>query len=396
MDVTHTTTPKLEAWRREIATWLDAEFSPEYAGFQWDFDEREDQWEFYRQFWRKLGAKRWLELTWPKEYGGSELSRREDRIMQEELEKCRVGGVAGIGMAVAPILFRLGTDEQKATFLPAMAAGDLLWAEGYTEPNAGSDLASLQTRAVRDGSDWLITGQKTFVTAGHRCEWIIIAARTDPNAERKHDGISYFLSPVTAPGISFQPLYNLASGRQNHVFLDELRVPGDRMIGGLNKGWRQIWFGVGGQPIPTFQGSDPGPEQEYEPVPTGPAWVLEQLAQYCRETKRNGVPLSEDPLVRMQLTDLAIGVEAEKMLQYEGICEYGSYLHQAIEKEHKPYFAQACMEILGPLGQIQSGKWAPLAGEIDRLYRRSFGNHAGGTSQLKRMVVATRVLGLPR
>jgi alkylation response protein AidB-like acyl-CoA dehydrogenase len=124
--------------------------------------------------------------------------------------------------------------------------------------------------------------------------------------------------------------------------------------------------------------------------------VLDQLVRYCRTTTRRGRPLGEDPVVRMQLTELAIGVEIEKMLRYEGPCGFGAHLHQAITKEFQPEFAQTCMEILGPLGQVQAGEWAPLAGEIDRIYRRSFANHAGGTSQVKRMVVATRVLGLPR
>jgi alkylation response protein AidB-like acyl-CoA dehydrogenase len=193
-----------------------------------------------------------------------------------------------------------------------------------------------------------------------------------------------------------RPLDNLADGRQNLVLIDELRVPTNRLLGDLNRGWQQVWFGVGGNAIPRFEDDDPGPDVEYEPGPTGQAWVLDQLVQYCRTTTRDGKFLAEDPVTRLQLTDLAIGVEIEKMLQYEGACGYGGPLHQAITKEFQPEFAQRCMEILGPCGQIQSGEWAPLAGEIDRLYRRSFGNHAGGTSQLKRMTVATRTLGLPR
>jgi alkylation response protein AidB-like acyl-CoA dehydrogenase len=168
------------------------------------------------------------------------------------------------------------------------------------------------------------------------------------------------------------------------------------MLGDLNEGWSQVWFGLGGNPIPRFEDDDPGPELEYEPPLVGHAWVLDQLAQYCRATTRHGRPLSEDPVVRLQLTDLAMHIEVEKMLQFEGGCEYGPHMHQAITKEFQPEFGQIAMEILGPLAMIQTGEWAPLAGEIDRLYRRSFGNHAGGTSQVKRMVVATRALGLPR
>jgi alkylation response protein AidB-like acyl-CoA dehydrogenase len=396
MDITFTTTPRLEALREEVRSWLDEELPVEYEGFQWDFEEDPDRWAFYREFWKKQGAKRWLEPTWPKEYGGAEMSPREARIVREEFDRRRAGGLAGIGQSVGPAIFRLGTDDQKSFFLAGMAAGEIMWGEGYTEPNAGSDLASLRTRADLDGDEWVINGQKTFCTAGHHCNWIIIAARTDPDVSKRHKGISYFLSPMDAPGVELRAQLNLADGRQNNVFLEDLRVPKDGLLGDLNQGWQQVWFGLGGNPIPTFESDDPGPEMEYEPGPTGRAWVLEQLIRYCRRTTRNGKALSDDPVVRMQLTDLAIGVESEKMLEYEGACAYGGHFHQAIAKEFQPEFAQTCMEILGPLGQIQSGEWAPLAGEIDRIYRRSFGNHAGGTSQVKRMVVATRGLGLPR
>jgi alkylation response protein AidB-like acyl-CoA dehydrogenase len=324
------------------------------------------------------------------------MSRREARVIAEEFSRRRAGGFAGIGMQVGPAIMRLGSDEQKAEFLPGMAAGEIMWAEGYTEPNSGSDLASLRTRAVLDGDEWVIDGQKTFCTAGHHCNWFIIAARTDPDVSKRHKGISYFLSPMDAPGIELRPLVNMADGRQNLVFLDDVHVPQARMLGDVNQGWNQVWFGLGGTPMPVFESDDPGPEHEYEPESAGDAWVLEQLVEYCRKTTRGGTSLADDPVVRMQLADLAIGVEIEKMLRYEGACEYSSHLHQAITKEFQPEFAQTCMEILGALGQVQAGEWAPLAGEIDRIYRRSFGNHAGGTSQVKRMVVATRDLGLPR
>jgi len=394
--MTRTTTPKLEALRDEVRTWLEENLPREYEGFAWDFEESPEIWAFYRDFWKKQGARRWIEPSWPREYGGAEMSARAANVVQEEFGRRRAGGLAGIGMSVGPCLLRLGTEEQKAFFLPGMAAGEIMWGEGYTEPNSGSDLASLRTRAEPDGGDWVINGQKTYCTAGHHCNWIIIAARTDPDYAKRHRGISYFLSPTDAPGIELRPLYNIAGGRQNHVFFDNLRVPAAMMLGDLNQGWNQIWFGIGGNPIPTFEEDDPGPEADYEPPPLGLQWTLEQLVQYCKEHDRFGRPMSEDSALRKELAQLAVEVEIQKLLGYEPECSYGPHLHQAITKELQPRFAQACMEILGPMAQIQTGRWAPLAGEFDRLYRRSFGNHAGGTSQLKRMVVATRALGLPR
>jgi alkylation response protein AidB-like acyl-CoA dehydrogenase len=394
--ITQTTTPRLEALREEVRTWLDENLPKEHEGFAWDFVEDPDAWAFYREFWKNQGAKRWLEPSWPHEYGGAEMSKRAAGVVNEEFGRRRAGGFAGIGMSVGPCLRRLGTKEQKEFFLPGMAAGEIMWGEGYTEPNSGSDLASLRTKAELDGDEWVINGQKTFCTAGHHCNWIIIAARTDPDYSKRHKGISYFLSPMEAPGLQLRPLYNIADGRQNQVFLEDLRVPANMMLGDLNQGWTQIWFGIGGDPIPSFADDDPGPEVDYDPPLMGFQWILAELVRYCAETNRFGHPMSDDSAIRKELAELAVEVEIQRMLGYEGNCAYGSHLHQAITKELQPRFAQACMDILGPLAQIQGGRWALLAGEIDRLYRRSFGNHAGGTSQLKRMVVATRVLGLPR
>lgn len=396
IEVRNTTTPRLEALRLEVREWLAAELPVEFEGFQWDFEEDPDRWAFYREFWRRQGERRWLEPGWPAEYGGAEMSPRAVRVVREEFDRRRAGGIGGIGMAVGPALLRLGTDDQKRRLLPGMAAGEIMWAEGYTEPDAGSDLAAMRTTAHLEGDDWVISGTKTFCTAGHHCNWIIIAARTDPDPAKRHRGISYFVAPITTPGIELLPLLNIADGRQNLVVLNEVRVPRDGLLGDLNQGWNQVWFGLGGNPIPQFTDDDPGPESEYEPPSTGMAWVLEQLVEWSRSTDGGGSAPADDPVVAGQLADLAIGLEILQVMTDEGACEYGPHMHQAVLKEFQPVFGQTCMEILGPLGQVQSGRWAPLAGEIDRIYRRSFGNHAGGTSQVKRMVLATRGLGLPR
>ena len=396
MLIEHQTTPRLESLREEVRTWLEEHLPPEYEGFQWDFDEDPRRWAFYREFWRKQGAKGWLEPGWPVEYGGLALSRRSCAVIREEFARRRAGALAGIGMMVGPAILRLGTAQQKRDLLPAMAAGEIMWAEGYSEPDAGSDLASLRTRAELVGGEWVINGTKTFCTAGHHCNWIIIAARTDPDPSKRHRGITYFLSPMDVPGIELRPLYNLGGGRQNIVLIDNLHVPSSGLLGTLNEGWTQIWFGLGGDALPQFPEDDLSAGEPYEPPLSGQGWALDQLVRYCRDTLRGGEPMITDPVVRLQLAELAIGVEIDKVLGLEERCGYGPHLHQAVGKEFQPRFAQVAMEILGPLGQVQAGPLAPLGGEIDRLYRRSFGNHAGGTSQLKRMVVATRALGLPR
>ena len=321
MEIRHTTTPKLEALRDEVRTWLEEELPAEYEGFHWDFEEDPDRWAFYREFWKKQGAKA-LDRA-----GLAERVRR-----RRDVAPRRQRGPGRSSAGAGPAAWRESAcrsdrpssgsapTEQKAAFLPGMAAGEIMWGEGYTEPNAGSDLASLTTRAERDGDEWVISGEKTFCTAGHHCNWIIIAARTDPDYSMRHRGISYFVAPMDAPGIELRPLYNIADGRQNRVYLDELRVPANRLLGDLNQGWNQIWFGMGGNPIPEFADDDPGPEMDYEPPLVGSAVGARPAGAVLPGDRRDGVPLSEDPVVRMQLTDLAMEVEIQTMLGHEGAC----------------------------------------------------------------------------
>ena len=190
------------------------------------------------------------------------------------------------------------------------------------------------------------------------------------------------------------PLPNIGGGRQNNTYFDNVRVPLDHLIGEEGGFWRSVWFSSGGP------GAGPTPSGQVVHMDK----IHRQLIEFCRETQRNGAPMIKDPLVRRQLTELAVGIEILRVLDSEALwrfmarqpSKYGAFFPAAVSKEHIPVFVQQCMELLGPLGQIQSGRWAPLAGAVDRIYRQSYGHHAGGTSQLKRMVMATRGLGLPR
>jgi alkylation response protein AidB-like acyl-CoA dehydrogenase len=192
-------------------------------------------------------------------------------------------------------------------------------------------------------------------------------------------------------------MYNLAGGRQIMTFFDDVRIPLDCQLGDVNRAWQQIWFRLGGERLDK---GAPGPNVREGRL----AEVFDMVIEYCKETKRNGRLLSEDPVVRAKLADLMIGIDSLKMFEFENFwrattgnpADYGGYLAAAYYKEFWPRFAQECMEILGPLSIVYAGKYAPLAGAVEQLYRTSFGNHAGGTSQVKRMVVATRGLGLPR
>ena len=381
---------QLEEWRQEVRAFLAKECPPELA-FDPHEEEDDEKWEFAFKFNRALGKKGWIGVNWPTEYGGLGKSHIHRSIMMQEIDEHGAPLINGIGWALAAgLLLKFGSEEQKHRLLPGIIKAEVLWAEGLTEPDAGSDLASLQTTAVRDGDDWVINGQKSFTSWAHRADVLYLAARTDPDAP-KHKGMSIFCVDLKTPGITLRPTPNMAGGLQNHTFLDDVRVPSDMLLGEPNQGWYYFlnsFYGGGG-------GGGAGGLQR----------VFNQLAEYCKETHRNGRPISKDPVVRMKLTDLAITLESLKMLGWDGLYRTehgvpsqfpGGAMGAVISKEFAPHFAQTCMEILGPLGQIQEGRWAPLAGEIERMFRHSFANHAGGTSQVKRMVLATRGLGLPR
>ena len=388
MDLTFA--PDLEAWREEVRTFLHETVPPEYQ-FESDFDEDEEKWAFAEEWNRQLGQKRWVGIDWPEEYEGLGKPRIYRSIMMEEFgyHDAPLLNTIGWGLAASAVL-SFGTDEQKKKFIPPIIKFETHWVEGLTEPDSGSDLASLKTTAVRDGDDWIVNGQKTFTTWGSHGEVLYLAARTNPDAP-KHRGITIFCMDMKLPGVTMSPLFNLAGGRQNHTFMDNVRIPNDMMVGEEGMGWHYImnsfYGGAGGGSMAKLRR------------------VFEKLVDHCKTTNRNGRPLSKDPYVRHRLADLAIEIETLKMVGWDGLSrmenkgpvEHGGALGTVIFKEFQPRFGQLCMEILGPLGQIQEGsRWAPMQGEVEHSFRKSFANHAGGTSQVKRMVMATRGLGLPR
>ena len=391
-------TPELKAWRMEVRGFLE-EHWPVGKVFDYDYDEDEARWKEGRDFWIKVGKKGWTALTWSKDYYGLGRSAIEKWILHEELNACGAPVYPVIGLAVAGAILRLGTHEQRRQHLKGIAEGTVLWGEGYTEPSAGSDLASLTTRAHRDGDFWVLNGQKTLGTAAHHCTWMSVLARTDPDSV-KHNGISCFLVPLDTPGIQMLPLHNMADGQQNQTFFENVRIPADCLLGEEGNAWNQVWFGIGGD---NLDNAGPIPDPHQFRVMR----MLNETLRYCRETTRGGIPLSDDPVIRLKLGELVAGVETMKLMAFEtdsdaiqsGARGRGAMrpnLNQAYYKEFWPHLAQTYMEIVGPLAQIKGGKWAQLEGQFERYFRASFGNHAGGTAQLKRMVLATRGLGLPR
>ena len=394
MDITFT--QREEDFRQEIR-----DFLRETLPGDWDplgqvglsAKERQD---FTRQMTQALADKGWLTLAWPEEYGGQARSIMEQVIYNEEMSYKNVPGTElGTGAIswVGPVLMLAGTDEQKAEHLPPIARGERLWCTLYSEPGSGSDLASLQTQATRDGDDYVINGQKIWTSSAHVADWGWLAARTNPDAP-KHRGISIFMLDMKSPGVSVRPIENMAGGQDfNEVYFDDVRVPSGNLVGQEDRGWYTLAVAL------DFERSGVG-------YSAGARRTLEALVEYARQTERNGEPLSKNPNVRRKLAQRFTETEIARWLAYKvAWMQSQDMIPNAEASMSKMYgteltqrVARTGMEILGMAGQISQGsKWAPLEGHIQQLYLSSVSSTiAAGTSEIQRNIVAQRGLGLPR
>lgn len=379
--------PEQEKWRAEIREFLDAELPKENA-FNPEFDDAPDRWAIAVEFSKKVAAKGWIGLTWPKEYGGKGLSPIENQILLEELYAADAPMINSVGIFLAAGTILVGgTEEQKKRLLPDIANMRTLWAEGLTEPEAGSDLGSLQTKAVREGDEWVITGQKAFTSWGPMSDVLYVAARTATDTASR-DAISIFVVDLQSPGVTLHPMRNYGGGVQSSTYLDHVRVPTTSLIGEQGKGWQYI--------MRAFYASG-----TVEPIYAMQEARLRELIAHCRTVPGK----LDDPHVQADLAELAQIIQTQRLLAYEIIGDnangrqtpWGGGVQQVAAKEYEPLFAQIYDRVLGPTSQLRPGSpYAPLNGKPEAWYRQSFANHAGGTSQLKRMVLATRGLGLPR
>src|SRR2546426_1025852 len=304
-------TPEEDAFRTEVRTFLRSEIPAD-----WDFDPFEltgDTWDFAREFTKKLAAKGWVAPAWPKEYGGQGMGYMKQVVLSEELAYSRAPNTALIGVTYAgPTLIVYGNEEQKKQFIPGITSADIVWCQGYSEPNAGSDLASLQTRAVRDGDDYIINGTKIWSSNAHKANWCFFLARTDTEAP-KHKGISYFITPMDAPGISVRPLVNMADEHVfNEIVFDNVRVPVKYLVGEENRGWYI------GMTTLDFERSNISTAAQYRRT-------FEQLVEYVKqqgarsEEPGNGAASngSRDG-TQAKLAELAIENQVGRYLSYPG------------------------------------------------------------------------------
>ena len=361
---------------------------------------RED-WEARRAWdtgWqRTLHDAGYAGINWPKEFGGRGATPTEHLIFIEETERARAPyvGMNFVGLLHAgPTLIAEASDEQKAFHLPGILKGEHVWCQGFSEPNAGSDLASLRCRAVRDGDDYVINGQKIWTSEGHLADWMILLARTDQEAP-KHRGISYLLVDIKkTPGIQMLPLVNLMDTHAfNQVYFDSVRVPKENLVGEENKGWYVA--------TTTLDFERSGINRVI--------WALRQyheLVDFVRERAAAGAAWATNPAIRHRLADLRIAFEIGRLLCYRvawqqnagQIPNYESSMAKTYGSELNRRFGTEALGILGLAGQIEPGsRWAPLQGRIERTFLAGYSyTIAGGTSEIQRNIIAQRGLGLPR
>jgi len=388
------------ALKEEIHKFAEVELPPNWRRSTLIDGECRD-FEFEISMSKKLAQRGWLVMSWPEEYGGRDASLWEQTLYEIEIAYWDIPG-AWMGISgtqwVGPCLMMFGTEEQREKYLPLIASGkkDGIWCTGYSEPNAGSDFANLQTRAVRDGDDYIINGQKVWTSAAHRARWCWLAARTDPNAAKKHQGISIFIVDMKSPGVTVNPILNYYGRHHfNEIFLDNVRVLSADLVGEENKGWYYLMQALAFERrslAPTTYGSSKR--------------ILEELAKYAGQTEYEGQLLSQNPVIRAKLADLAIDLEVLKMFAFQiawrisqgQIPTYESSRNKIMSDEVMRRMAITGAEILGIYSQVDpDSEWAKLNGTIQGAYLGFPGQAiAAGTAEIEKSIIAQFRLGLPK
>ena len=383
-----------ERFRQEVRFFLDKELPSDwedYIGTAFDdtVAPRKDGEQVFRDMAHKLGEKGWLSLFWPKEYGGQSCSLVDYLIFLEEIASRGSPGYNAVGAKMlAPTLFKYGTEEQKERHLKLIARGEELLCEAFTEPNAGSDLASLQTKAVKDNNDYIINGQKTWCTFAKYSDWCCLLARTAPELKR-HRGISFFLVDLSTPGVTVRPIIDIQGEPDfGEIFFEDVRVPKENLVGGENEGWKVVQTML-----------------SYERIAIGPVTaarsLIDRLVKYIKDT-----PERRWQNVRQTLSQLTVEAEIGRLICYrlawlhdKGMATaYNAAEVRLYSTELLKRAARLAIELLGLYGQLdQRDSRAPLHGWFKYLYLSSIGvTIAAGTSEILKNIIAGLDLKLPR
>jgi alkylation response protein AidB-like acyl-CoA dehydrogenase len=385
---------KEEQLRAEVRAFLNEQLGtgPARGGSQLGTRSEED-FQRAQNFNKALAERGWISPAWPKEYGGLGASIYEQMVFNEELGYAGAPdtGTRGFGVGmIGPTLIIHGTEEQKRHYLPKITSGEHIWCQGYSEPGAGSDLASLQTRAVRDGDDYIVNGQKIWTSGGHRANQMFCLVRTDPEAP-KHRGISFLLIDdiKNTPGLTIQPLVNMANRHHfNEVFFEDVRVPARNLVGEENRGWYV------GMTLLDFERSGIGTTASQKRT-------LENLAATLREG-----PADLRDKYRTKLADYVVANNVGRFLGYRigymqsagQVPNYEASVVKIYQSELGQRIYNFGVNMLGLSGQlIPEEPTAPLAGDLPESYLQAIPSSIySGTNEIQRNIIATRGLGLPR
>ena len=380
-----------EQYRQKLRTWLEANKPTEKPPADQDAD-----FAFRRAWQRKLYDGGWVGINWPREYGGQGATLIQQAIYAQEMTRARAPQPAnglGIGI-VGPTLMEHGTEAQKQRYIPKILNADEIWCQGFSEPNSGSDLASLQTKAVLEGDDFLVNGQKIWTSLGQYADWCILLVRTDTEVP-KHRGISYLLVDMHSPGVTVRPLKQITGNSEfNETFFDNVRVPKENLIGGMNEGWRTAMTTLTYERGISSLATQVRIKQQ-----------LDAMIHYASKTSRNGGTLSDEPVLRQALAQAHIRVEIMLLNLYRGITSRlrgqpagpEASLDKLYWSELDKWMQELGMSLQGPYSQLMEGSEHAVGGNWQYNFLRSrAGTIYSGTSEIQRNIIGERVLGLPK
>jgi alkylation response protein AidB-like acyl-CoA dehydrogenase len=388
-------TEEQQNFRREVRAFLAENLGQDWQGVVPDDYFTDENWKLIRGLTGKLVDKGWLTLAWPTEYGGQGRPHIEQMIYNEETAYFRApmrDTSMGTHM-VGPSIMMYGSDEQKDQYLSEIADGSAVYCQGFSEPESGSDLASLQLSAVEDGDDFVLNGSKVWTSGAHRANRCYLMARTEPDAP-KHRGISMFIVDMDTPGIEVRPIINMHNVHYfNEVFFENVRIPKQSMIGETNRGWYVAATTL------DFERSGVG---RY----AGNRRDLEELITLARALKLNGKSLNDDPKFRRRIAELWMTNEAGKLVAYQVawmqsqglVPNKEASVSKLVGSEINQKISDLGMKMLGMYGPLEKGsKWAYLQGRIASQWMNSYSlTLRAGTSEIQRNIIAFRGLGLPR
>jgi alkylation response protein AidB-like acyl-CoA dehydrogenase len=377
-----TLSPQEEAFRDELRAWVEQN----HPGEEPEGDEA--AFEFRRDWQRKLFEGGWAGVSWPKEYGGRGATLIEQAIFSEEMVRAKAPQTANVlGLVMGgPVVINHGTDEQKERYLRPILSAEEIWCQGFSEPESGSDLASLKTKAVQSNGEWAVTGQKVWTTYAHHAKWCMLIARTDQDAP-KHKGLTYFLMDMEQEGVQVRPLVQITGEPEfNEIFMEEARIPDENVVGGVGNGWTVA--------ITTLMHERAG-------LGAGSAIAVKiALGQLMELVRERG--LDDDPIVRQRIAQLFIESEVLRLTAYRGLTKQMQQGVPGPEGSLPKWMWSDLNQALTETSMDVRGADAPLSGSGSdaewtyRFLRARANSIEGGTTEILKNIIAERVLGLPK